>query len=93
MFAIGFDNPFSFALGRKPAEGGALWLHFGNNVSVDHPAPESTIIGRPDLLMVRHADGGEDITRKVLIDYPDLLEKQFSVVGSSEYWTLYRRRP
>jgi hypothetical protein len=93
VFAIAFDNPFSFALGRKPAEGGALWLHFGNNVSVEHPVPESTIIGRPDLLMVRHADGGEDITRKVLTDYPDLLDKQFSVVGSSEYWTLYRRRP
>jgi hypothetical protein len=92
LFVIGFDNPFSFALARKPPEGGALWLHFGNNVSVVHPSPESTIIGHPDLLMVRQPDGGEDIRSKILMDYPDLLDKQFSVVGSSEYWTLYRRR-
>jgi hypothetical protein len=93
VFAISFDNPFSFALGRKPAEGGALWLHFGNNVSVDHPSPETTVIGHPDLLMVRHPDGGEDIASKIASDYPGLLDKEFSLVSSSEYWTLYRRRP
>ena len=94
VFPVAYDNPFSFALGRKPAEGGAVWLDMGNNIGVDHPVPERTIIGHPDLLLVQHsADVEGNTTRAILLLYPDLLGKEFALVGSSQYWTLYRRRP
>ncbi len=94
VFPIAYDNAFSFALGRKPAQGGALWLDMGNNISVDHPVSESTVIGHPDLLMVQHSSDVEgETTESVLSLYPDLLGKEFALVGSSQYWTLYRRRP
>jgi hypothetical protein len=94
VFPIAYDNAFSFALGRKPAEGGALWLDLGNNISSDHPVPESTVIGHPDLLMVQHSSDVEGQTTKAVLSlYPDLLGKEFAPVGSSQYWTLYRRRP
>ena len=90
---IAYDNPFSFALGRRPAEGGAVWLYMGNNLSVAHPLPELTAIGHPDLLMVERPNFVEgNTTNAILALYPDLLTKEFALVGSSEYWTLYRRR-
>ena len=94
VFPIAYDNAFSFALQRKPAEGGALWLDMGNNISVNQPVAESTVIGHPDLLMVQHPVSAElDNTKTILSLYPDLLGKEFAPVGSSQYWTLYRRRP
>jgi hypothetical protein len=91
---IAFSNPFSFALDRRPPEGGALWLDLDNNISVAHPVPENTVIGHPDLLMVEHSGDREgSVTRAVLALYPDLLSNEFAYVGSSKFWTLYRRKP
>jgi hypothetical protein len=93
VFCIAYDNPFSFALGRRPAEGGALWLYLGNNISTHHPLPEYTVVGHPDLLMVEQPNYVEGITTEAILSlYPDLLTKEFASVGSSQYWTLYRRR-
>jgi hypothetical protein len=93
VFCIAYDNPFSFALGRRPAEGGALWLYEGNNFSIRHPLPEYTAIGHPDLLMVEQPNYVEGNTTKAILSlYPDLLTKEFAFAGSSQYWTLYRRR-
>jgi hypothetical protein len=93
VFCIAYDNPFSFALGRRPAQGGALWFDLGNNISAQHPPPESVIIGHPDLLMVQLSNDVQgNISKTILSLYPDLLAKEFTLVGSSQYWTLYRRR-
>jgi hypothetical protein len=91
---IAFSNPFSFALNRRPPEGGALWLDLDNNISVGRPVPENTVIGRPDLLMVEHSQDREgNVTHAALLLYPDLLSREFAYVGSSRFWTLYRRKP
>ncbi len=93
VFCIAYDNPFSFALGRRPAPGGALWLYMGNNISTRYPLPENMVIGHPDLLMVEQPNYVEGNTTKAILSlYPDLLTKEFAFVGSSQYWTLYRRR-
>jgi hypothetical protein len=93
VFCLAYDNPFSFALGRRPAEGGAVWLFVGENFSTHRPPPESTLIGHPDLLMVERPNAVEqDSTKAILSLYPDLLTKEFAQVGSSQYWTLYRRK-
>jgi hypothetical protein len=89
-----FVNPFPFALGRRPAEGGAVWFGPNNNVSTSHPLPVAMLIGHPDLLMVeKPIDAGVADIRAIFDAYPDLLTKDFAFVGSSEYWSLYRRRP
>ena len=91
---IAFANPFSFALGRRPAPGGALWLYLGSDFSLAHPLPENTLIGHPDLLMVEQPNYVEGNTKQAILAlYPGLLTKEFALVGSSQYWTLYRRRP
>lgn len=91
---IAFANPFSFALSRRPPQGGALWLDLDNNISVAHPVPESVVIGHPDLLMVTHSAGREGwVAQATLALYPNLLGQEFAYVGGSKYWTLYRRKP
>ncbi len=91
---VAFSNPFSYALGRRPAPGGALWLYLGSNFGLAHPLPENMLIGHPDLLMVERPNYVEESTTKAILAlYPDMLTKEFALVGSSEYWTLYRRRP
>jgi hypothetical protein len=93
VFCIAYDNPFSFALERRPPQGGALWLSMSSNIGTRHPLPEYTAIGNPDLLMVEQPNYVEGGTTKAILSlYPDLLTKEFAFVGSSQYWQLYRRR-
>ncbi len=90
---ISFVNPFPFALGRPPAEGGAVWFGPKNNVSAERPLPLAMLIGHPDLLMVQKpVDAGVSEIRSLFNAYPDLLTADFAFVGSSQYWSLYRRR-
>ena len=91
VFCIAYANPFPFALDRKPAPGGTLAL---NSVNPSHPLAQEFVIGQPDLLMVERPNLVEqDAMNAILSLYPDLLTREFSEVASSEYWTLYRRRP
>ena len=91
--SIAFDNPFSFALGRRPPEGGATWLNVSNNVSTSDPLPEKWLIGQPDLLMVQHSTDAEAAEIQTILSlYPDLLAREYSLIGKSQYWSLYRRK-
>lgn len=90
VFCIAYANPFPFAMNRRPSHGGSLTL---NGLSLRHPVPEDRVIGHPDLLMVEVPNDVErDSFQTILAMYPELLTKEFGLVGSSEYWTLYRRR-
>jgi hypothetical protein len=91
--SISFCDVFSFALGRRPPEGGAVWIDPNNNVSQKHPLPLEMLIGRPDLLMVQGTSDLEtENVRALFRSYPDLLTKDFVLVGRSGFWSLYRRR-
>ena len=91
--SISFANPFSFALGRRPPEGGAVWLNLSNNFTPLHPLPAGMLIGHPDLLMVElSTDEEAEEIAALLSMYPDLLTKGYTLVGSSQYWSLYRRK-
>jgi hypothetical protein len=91
--SISFVDIFSFALSRRPPEGGAVWIDPNNNVSEKHPLPIEMLIGRPDLLMVQ---GTSDLdtanVRAIFGTYPGLLTRDFVLVGKSGFWSLYRRR-
>jgi len=91
--SISFVDIFSFALNRRPPEGGAVWIDPNNNVSQNHPLPVEMLIGRPDLLMVQGtSDLNSTNVRALFGTYPDLLTKDFVLVGKSGFWSLYRRR-
>jgi putative flippase GtrA len=89
--SLSFTNRFSFALGRPPAQGGAPWVHVGNNFSLKHPPPVEEILGKPDVLMVQRFASPPDGSLSLLKVYPSVLESDYERVGSSRYWTLYRR--
>jgi len=92
--SISFVNPFSFALGRRPPQGGAVWLDPNNNVSQYRPLPVEMLIGRPDVLMVENSMDADAANIRALfeVDYPGLLTNDYVFVGKSQFWTLYRRR-
>jgi hypothetical protein len=91
--SISFVDIFSFALGRRPAQGGAVWLDPNNNVSQSQPLPLEMVIGRPDLLIVQETSDLDTVDVKAMFGiYPNLLTKDFVLVGKSEFWSLYRRR-
>ena len=91
---ISLDNRFSFALGRRPPQGGAVWLQLGNNVGYTHPLPVEMLFGHADLLIVQRINNTEaERINMLLAMYPDLLTKDYALIGTSEYWTLYRKKP
>jgi hypothetical protein len=59
-------NPFSFALGRRPPEGGAVWFDPNNNVNQFNHFPIEMMIGRPDLLMVQNSMDAETADIKAI---------------------------
>jgi hypothetical protein len=90
--SISFVDIFSFALGRRPPQGGAVWLDPNNNVSQSHPLPLEMLIGHPDLLMVQDTSDLDSADVRAMFGiYPNLLTKDFVLVGRSDFWSLYRR--
>ncbi|MWC00412.1 hypothetical protein [Agromyces seonyuensis] len=88
--SLGFSNPFSVALGRPAAHGGAPWLHPDNNFPKDGPIDAEVLVGEPEVLLVPAyreiaSDGDAHRFDEVLDDY--------DLVGSSPYWTIYRHDP
>ena len=89
---IGFHNPFSYAMRRKPAKGGSTWLLLGNNIATAYlPAPQR-VFGDADLVMEPHYTSSHEISDLMIEEaYRPYLQEHYSLVGRSEYWTLYRR--
>ncbi len=79
---ISFANPFSFALRRRPPQGGAVWLNLNNNISARHPLPAGMLIGHPDLLMVQRSTDaeGEEI-KAILSMYPETADEGLRACG------------
>lgn len=93
VFTLGFHNPFSYLLRRKPAMGGSTYLLVDNNFSRVHPLEASRVFGDAALIMVPHyLSSHQDSDEKIEQIYHAYLLEHFSYVASSRAWTLYRRR-
>lgn len=89
---VGFHNPFSYVLRRKPATGGSTWLLLGNNITMAHLPDPDRIFGDADLIMEPHYESTHESSDLLIEEaYRPYLQERYSVAGQSEYWTLYRR--
>jgi hypothetical protein len=93
VLTVGFDNPFSYILRRKPAMGGSPWLALGVNISRTHLLEANRAFGNADLIMVpiypsSHQKRDADIEEV----YHPYLSQHFAFVASSQRWSLYRRK-
>jgi hypothetical protein len=90
---LGFHNPFSYALLRKPATGGNTWWLFGNNISTNRLPSGASMLGNATIVMTPKYPSSHRKTDQALFDlYQPYLLANFSLVAESEWWRLYRRK-
>jgi hypothetical protein len=91
VMSLDFSNPFSYALGMRPAPGGATTLHYrGNFNDAHHPAPER-LFGRASLVMVPVVPTEKGLLLSVPRIYGPYLAAHFHLVGESQGWRIYRQ--
>ena len=85
-------NIFPYALGRRPANNGAVFLAMTSVGENDRIPPLTTLIGDADILMVpKYETPDRIVMRHILARYPELLGAQYQFVAESAHWKLYRR--
>jgi len=92
VFVLGFSNPFSYLLRRKPAHGGSSFLFIPTSITQNHMPAVDRVFGDADLMMLpeyesTHHDGDQFIQNY----YRSYLLQNFRFVAKSKDWSLYRR--
>lgn len=92
ILALGFHNPFSYLLRRKPAEGGSSYLYLGNSITESHMPTVDRVFGNADVMILPDHEGTHRDSDQFIQNYyrPYLLQN-FHFVARSECWQLYRR--
>src|ERR1051326_7009811 len=91
VMALDFSNPFSYALGLKPAPGGATTLHYRGNFSeTHHPAPDR-LFGQANLVVVPLVPSEKELELSIARIYGPYLAAHYHLIGTSDKWRLYRR--
>jgi len=85
-------DPLSYALLRKPAEGGTISLGVGNNFSdTSKPSPER-LFGNAAVVMVpKHPAAADATVRALERNYAGYLRQNFHPCAQSDRWWLYKR--
>jgi hypothetical protein len=92
ILVIGYNNPFTYILRRKPARGGSVWLQIGDNFPADHFFSGDRVFGDAALVMVSNCPGDLQESNAELAEaYRPYLLQHYVFVASSQYWSLYRR--
>ena len=93
VMSLDFSNPFSYALGMRPAPGGATTLHYRGNFSeARHPAPER-LFGQASLVMAPVVPSDKGLIFSIPRIYGPYLSAHFHLIGESPGWRLYRHNP
>jgi hypothetical protein len=88
VYTLGFADPYSYLLQRRPARGGSTWLHPRYNFSDDHkPAPE-WLLGGADVVMFYRIKNHflQDYINRNYFGY---VTSHFHPIAESEHWRLY----
>lgn len=91
IISLGFYNPFSYLLHRKPAAGSSFLL-VGNSISKAHMPGSNQVFDHADLMILPEYEGTHQSSDQYIQSYyrPYLLE-HFHFVARSQFWSLYRR--
>jgi hypothetical protein len=91
VFSLNFSNPFSFALGMKPAAGGTTWLQYHTNFDEEGPSPER-VFGEASVVMLPKVFSDGTLPDTVPRLYEPYLKSHYAVAAESLNWWLYRRK-
>jgi hypothetical protein len=84
-------NPFSFALLRPPARGGAPNLSFQHTFSDEHKPDPEWLFGHADVVMLPKRLPPKRNRRGPSRNYEASLEAGFRLCAESDWWKLYKR--
>ena len=91
VMTFDFLNPYSWALGLRPAEGGSTWMHYQTNFNEQwHPSPER-FIGSASLILVPTDPKRQETAEYAVPIYGDYLHAHFQLIDRTKSWDLYRR--
>lgn len=93
--SLSFDNPFPYALLRRPPRGGSTWFLLGNNIAANNMPSDQRMFGDATVVMVpKPQENTHSYTDNFLASYyKPYLRSHFTLVAASGQWTLYRRLP
>jgi len=92
VYTLDMYNPFSYALLRAPALGGADCMAFNHQFSDQHKPTPDRLFGSADIVMVpKHPSGTEADTRALFRNYLPSLRAQYRLCAESGWWQLYKR--
>jgi hypothetical protein len=86
-----FSNPFSFALLRKPAEGGSTFFAYGTNFTSQFTPSASRILGDAELVIYPNQSVGDDRIEALLRICRADLAKHYRPIARSEHWILLKK--
>ena len=87
LVALEFTNPFNVALGLKPANGDAWWLHKNKTFSDHtHPSPDR-LFAEADFVIISRR-----WSRFLWPIYGSYIERNFQIEERNQEWTLFRRK-
>ena len=89
VITMDMTNPFSYALGRKPALGGIAAAAYGNTLSDTHRPSDDAYFGNADIAMVPKHPALDD---GLYVSYEAALNKRFRLAAETGWWRLYRRK-
>src|SRR5471032_393150 len=90
IMSLDFSNPFSYALGLKPAPGGAITLHYGVNFSEAHHPAAERLFGEARLVIIPKQPSEQGLRLGIPLVYGPYLKAHFHLIGESAAWRLYR---
>ncbi|MGD0787950.1 MAG: hypothetical protein ABR898_08185 [Terracidiphilus sp.] len=92
VVTLGFEDPFAYALRRKPALGGSPWLRPGDNFPRTPMLDPEMVFGNADLTMLPNYPTSNGKSNRELAEaYGPYIAQHFTFVARSQWWSLYRR--
>jgi hypothetical protein len=92
VFTLDAQNPFSYALLRRPAHGGSACLSFNHTFNDAHKPSSEWLFGSADIVMVpKYPSASEPDADALFRNYYPSIKTGFRLCAETEWWKLYKR--
>ena len=92
VYTLDVQSPFSYALLRRPARGGAVCLSYRHTFNDQHKPPFDWLFGSADIVMVpKRPSAAAPDAQALFRNYLPGIHAGFRLCAQSDWWELYKR--